>query len=373
LQSTYKSFSIVGNSTVKLWGSTPAERLQKQFARRNIPETGGNTVILVCADAVIDAPLIQLLEETPGLALFSSAEKSGDVVAAHVGADDVKQASTELAQNRAPVSCDQVKAPEELKANYWKALRKKETPYALRVTDENEPMVSWRMFMGTYKGATDLVTKHVWPVPAYHATRWLAARGITPNAVTTFAAITTALAFVAFLYGYYALGLISAWLMTFLDTVDGKLARTTLTSSKFGDFFDHGIDLVHPPFWYLAWIAGLSTWGILWDSNFVWTVGIIILGSYVAQRMMEGLAIWLLGIEIHIWRPIDTFFRKITARRNPNLLILSASVIIQKPDWGIVAVAAWSLICLALHGIQLAHAFLVRTREGRPLESWMSQ
>ena len=44
--------------------------------------------------------------------------------------------------------------------------------------------------------------------------------------------------------------------MTFLDTVDGKLARTTLTSSKWGDIFDHGIDLVHPPFWYVAWGAG---------------------------------------------------------------------------------------------------------------------
>jgi phosphatidylglycerophosphate synthase len=47
--------------------------------------------------------------------------------------------------------------------------------------------------------------------------------------------------------------------MTFLDTVDGKLARVTLTSSRIGDVLDHGLDLLHPPFWYLAWGIGLAT------------------------------------------------------------------------------------------------------------------
>ena len=42
-----------------------------------------------------------------------------------------------------------------------------------------------------------------------------------------------------------------------LDTVDGKLARCTITSSKIGEAIDHGIDLVHPPFWWWAWGVGL--------------------------------------------------------------------------------------------------------------------
>src|SRR3546814_17463336 len=53
-------------------------------------------------------------------------------------------------------------------------------------------------------------------------------------------------------------GLVAAYAMTFLDTVDGKLARVTLTSSPIGNVFDHGIDLVHPPFWWWAWIVGLA-------------------------------------------------------------------------------------------------------------------
>jgi phosphatidylglycerophosphate synthase len=60
-----------------------------------------------------------------------------------------------------------------------------------------------------------------------------------------------------FWQGHLLPGLIPAWGMTFLDTVDGKLARTTMTSSRWGNLFDHGVDLLHPPFWWLAWWHGI--------------------------------------------------------------------------------------------------------------------
>ena len=46
--------------------------------------------------------------------------------------------------------------------------------------------------------------------------------------------------------------------MTFLDTVDGKLARVTLTSSRFGNWLDHGNDIIHPPLWWLCLANGLA-------------------------------------------------------------------------------------------------------------------
>jgi phosphatidylglycerophosphate synthase len=225
------------------------------------------------------------------------------------------------------------------------------------------------MFMGTYKGATDFVTKHVWPWPAFHATRALAALGVTPNWVTLVAAMLMVAAFWLFLEGAFALGLVAAWAMTFLDTVDGKLARTTLTSSKWGDVFDHGIDLVHPPFWYVAWGIGLSAVGQGLGSLF-WPVVGAILAGYVLQRAVEGIAIKWLGLEIHIWRPIDTWFRQVTARRNPNLAILTVATVFGRPDWGLVLVAAWTVICFVLHVIQLAQAFEAKRQSG-PLVSWM--
>ncbi len=74
--------------------------------------------------------------------------------------------------------------------------------------------------------------------------------------------------------------------MAFLDSVDGKLARVTITYTKFGDLFDHLIDLIHPPFWWWAWIVGLSVVGL----PFSWSglaLGIILVG-YVLQRVEEG-------------------------------------------------------------------------------------
>ena len=330
-------------------------------------------VLLVRADAVIDQPLIDVLLKKPNLALTTEAADGKKIVAANLRADDAAAFASAI-ENSAPFKRFGVvnKAPSEMEANFWKTLRKRETPYALLVSSENTAAAEWRMFMGTYKGATDLVTKHVWPRPAFAVTRWLAPRGITPNMVTTVGAIMTVLAFVLFLYGHFGWGLAAAWAMTFLDTVDGKLARTTLTSSKWGDVFDHGIDLVHPPFWYAAWALGLVFVGKGLSTEMFWWTLAIILGGYVLQRVMEGISIKWLGLEIHIWRKIDTLFRQITARRNPNLILLTIALLAGKPDWGLLTVAAWTGICLALHGFQLMQALAAKSKSG-PLESWMTK
>ncbi len=328
------------------------------------------SVILLRADAVVDQPLISGLIESSDLLL--QATDSATIVAAHVDAKQAAVVRTILTgQQVPPTLVGLVKTPAMLKANFWKSLRKRETPYAFRATEQTKSDIEWRMFMGTYKGATDIVTKHVWPRPAFVVTRWLAARGVTPNMVTSVAAVATVLAFFLFLWGHFATGLVAAWLMTFLDTVDGKLARTTLTSSKWGDVFDHGIDLVHPPFWYWAWAMGVGQVGLGFSNQVFWWLMVIILGGYVVQRIMEGIAIKWLGLEIHIWRKIDTYFRQITARRNPNLVLLTVSVVLGRPDIGLIAVAAWTAICLVLHGLQLAQGFSAKTSNG--LQSWMNE
>jgi phosphatidylglycerophosphate synthase len=370
------SLCLVGNSAAKLFGLSGEDRLRRQFVRAGVkteiksddlPKQTGS-VILVRADASLDPPLIQTLIAQPGLVLTS---EHGTPLAGHVTADKASELLTVLQSSEAKLSSQfNYRAPSQLDANFWKSLRKRETPYALLTTEQSAADDEWRMFMGTYKGATDLVTKHLWPRPAFYATRVLAPMGVTPNMVTCVAAVLTVLAFYLFWRGEFVTGLIAAWAMTFLDTVDGKLARTTLTSSKWGDVFDHGIDLVHPPFWYWAWGLGLAAWGIPWSNNlFVWVIAIIMAG-YVLQRLMEGISIKWLGLEIHIWRPIDTLFRQITARRNPNLILLTLGTIIQKPDWGLIAVAAWTAACLVLHGLQLLQAFAAK--RAAPLQSWMS-
>src|SRR3546814_14208451 len=101
--------------------------------------------------------------------------------------------------------------------------------------------------------------------------------------VTLASLLLVGAAFYWFAAGQYAIGLVAAWLMTFLDTVDGKLERVTVTHTKFGNVFDHGIDLVPPPFWYWAWMIGLQATGKIGNSSSREGGGQYVLISVVAE------------------------------------------------------------------------------------------
>ncbi len=373
------SLVIVGDCEVRLWGRPARDRIERQFARAGIetvvapvaplPEVGA--VILVRADCVLDAPLVAALAERPGVVLLNH----GRAVAAHVDADTAAEISAMVSENAAPDGLPasvQAVTVDDLNTAYWHALRKRETPYLLELKRETKADVEWRSYMGTYKGVTDLVTKYVWPVPAFWVTRLCSALRLTPNMVTAVGLALTIWTYFLFLDAAWVTGLIAAWAMCFLDTVDGKLARVTLTSSKFGNVFDHGIDLIHPPFWYAAWGFGLAkTATPLSDGVLFWAL-VAIIGGYVAQRIIEGVFIYFFKIEQHVWQRIDSRFRLITARRNPNLILLSLSVLAGRPDLGLLAVAVWTVASLLFHCVRLAQAAGARNRSGA-LESWLSE
>jgi phosphatidylglycerophosphate synthase len=179
------------------------------------------------------------------------------------------------------------------------------------------------------------------------------------------------LAFVLFWRGEYWWGSASGFGFMVLDTVDGKLARCTGASSKWGNIFDHGIDLIHPPFWWWAWLHGLAAYGRPLAPVYATMVLWVIIGGYVAQRAIEGLSIQRFGgMEIHVWRPLDSKFRLITARRNPNMVILVASLLFRRPDTGLVLVAWWTLISLIFHTVRFAQMTEQQAR-GETVTSWL--
>jgi phosphatidylglycerophosphate synthase len=173
-----------------------------------------------------------------------------------------------------------------------------------------------------------------------------------------------------FTIGQFELGVIAAWLMTFLDTVDGKLARVTLTSSKWGNVFDHGIDLIHPPFWYFGWYLGIVQLGhgSAWLVIALW----IVVVGYVMGRLQEGFFLWRFKVEIHAWQPLDSAFRLFTARRNPNLAIMTVAVFAGRTDLGFLAVAVWTLLSLAFHFARIGQAMRLKAR-GEPVQSWLME
>lgn len=372
---------IVGRCELALWGLSAVERLRRSLLRAGAhtvldeddPLPAAETVVVVRADYVFDTAVIEALTRSRGVLLVTEGAKGPIAVAAHVDAGQAREVAALLKSeslDTLPAPLDLVRA-EGLTSAYRKGLRKREPAYVVRLVEGNMRAVEWRMFRGSYKGVTDFVTKWLWPVPAFWATRLAARWRIPPNAVTTAGLALVVTAFLLFLNGHFLWGSLAAWLMTFLDTVDGKLARLTLTSSRIGNIFDHGIDLAHPPFWYVAWGLGLVAGGRLPAYEDLSLLLAVVVGGYVLGRIVEGLFIWRFKMEIHVWRPIDSFFRLITARRNPNLALLTGAALMGRPDLGLVAVAGWTLVSLLFHGVRLLAALSARRRHAG-LESWLA-
>jgi phosphatidylglycerophosphate synthase len=246
-------------------------------------------------------------------------------------------------------------------------LRKRARAYVLPVRAAQRDALERRLYGGAYKGVTDLVTKFVWPRPALAATRACARAGITPNQVTVASLLLAVLAGLAFWRGAWLPGLVAGWSMTFLDTVDGKLARVTVTSSRLGDVLDHGLDIIHPPLWYAAWGAGLAQYRAPGDAAaLVWAI----VAGYVLGRLAEGVfEHWCARFSLFVWRPFDSLNRLVTARRNPCLLLLTPAAALGAPDWGLFAVGAWTALSTAVLWVRVAQASAARVRG--PLRSWL--
>ena len=225
-------------------------------------------------------------------------------------------------------------------------------------------------YFGAYKGVTDLLTKYLWPEWALVLTRLAARAGIRPNSVTVVGTLLCIAAAILFSQGWYWTGMACGLAFMVLDTVDGKLARCTITSSRLGDVLDHGVDLVHPPFWWWAWGVGLAAYGRPLDTDLFIAAMVAIVAGYIVQRLIEGAFIARFGIEIHVWEKADSRFRLVTARRNPNMVILFVSLLLGYPDIGLLAVAAWTVLSCLFHAIRLAQAWTRHRRMGR-LESWL--
>jgi phosphatidylglycerophosphate synthase len=356
---------IVGETPLAVWGLPSAVRLERQLARAGTVYGPAAREVLLRADWVFDQPIVQALVAARADCVLLADD--GRCTALNVRAERREEAHAALARDEVPPNIASLRVA-ELTSGYDDKLRKRELPYLLPLTPQTLPAVERRVFGGAYKGVTDLVTLYLWPAPARAATRLCARCGITPNQVTFASLLLVLAAMWLFWTGRYGWGLVAAWLMTFLDTVDGKLARVTLQSTRFGDVFDHGIDLIHPPFWWWAWIVGLQPYGLPL-ANAETVLAAIVIG-YLVQRVEEGAFIGWFRMDMHTWTRFDSRFRLITARRNPNLIILTVATLAGRPDLGIVAVAVWTLVSMVVHTVRLVQA--ARQRRHGPLHSWLA-
>lgn len=361
----------IGDNPTPIWGMNGGERIRRIAAAAKLDcgrAPGDRPSLLVNLAFVFDPPLLRYMASQPDTVLV----RDGLPVLAHVRPETTAPIA-EAMKAGAPLPSGlplTVLVHDDDFSLHNDQLRKREQPFVMRLNRENVPAIERASYYAAYKGVTDALTKYLWPEWALVLTRICARLGITPNMVTALGFILCVVATWLFWRGDYWPGMAAALGFMVLDTVDGKLARCTITSSWWGNVFDHGIDLIHPPFWWWAWGVGLTAWGLALSPRiFAWTM-IAIIGGYVLQRAIEGIFMRRFGMHIHVWEKADSDFRLITARRNPNMVILFVSVLFGRPDIGLIAVAVWTMLSLLFHAVRLLQAEARKARGGA-VTSWL--
>ena len=365
-------FVTVGSNPATVFGldaKTRARRLATK-AKLEWAETGAaeRAAVLCDLDFAWDPAWLASIAKRPGTVLMLNER----AVLAHVPAGMDARPMIAAMQAKAAWSGGELERLDAATAQLTNhELRKRERPFVLPLDAADPEPVERGAYDASYKGVTDALTLYLWRGLAFHLTRAAARIGMTPNQITLIGAILCVATFFLFRHGNYWAGMAAGFGFMVLDTVDGKLARCTGQSSWWGNIFDHGIDLVHPPFWWWAWAAGLAYWSDPFEPVYQVLIVLAIVGGYVVQRVIEGIFMRKYGMHIHVWRPIDSKFRLITARRNPNMIILLISLLFRRPDMGLEVVALWTMLSLIFHAVRLAQAN-ARAERGRKLISWLA-
>ncbi len=365
-------FVPVGNNAARLFGMDARTRACRLAANAGFEcaETvePGRGALIGSLDFAWDPAWLTEFAGRPSAVLMLG----GRAVLAHVPAGtDSRGAIEALTRGEMSGAAGMQPIESETVELSYRKLRKRDRPFVMPLDPANPDAVERAAYDASYKGVTDLLTLYLWRRPAFYLTRWAAEAGLTPNIVTAVGAVFCALAFWLFWEGHYWLGTASGFIFMVLDTVDGKLARCTGASSQWGNVFDHGIDLIHPVFWWWAWMHGLAAYGRALEPIYATMLLWAIVGGYVAQRLIEAVFLRRHGMHIHVWERIDSRFRLITARRNPNMVILFAALLFARPDVGIELVGLWTIVSLIFHAVRLAQA-TVKFEQGGTIKSWLA-
>lgn len=368
---------------IKIWGLDTGQRLRRQLneicktgkdglekvcwleQHADLPETG--RILLFNGNFVFENRTIEGLLATPNCILKYTDKVAAAFVDARFSTKTLacmQDQGSGFPEDLAVITSSDLKA-------FDSNLRRSTRPLLEPVSEERKGQLENKLYGNAYRGITDLVTKFVWPRPAKQAVHVCASLGLTPNMVTTIGLLLVIAACFLFYYQHYAWGLLAGWIMTYLDTVDGKLARVTINSSKFGHLYDHLIDLIHPPIWYIIWGGSLVGFGGVLGLSFSQMSWAIVI-AYLSGRIVEGLSELLGSCNIFTWRPFDAWFRLITARRNPCMILLTLSLLAGRPDWGFIAVTFWTVFTTIVLNLRLAYAAIYRLKHG-PLNSWLSE
>jgi phosphatidylglycerophosphate synthase len=366
---------ILSSNNRNVWDVSGVDRIRKQLNALNISNISeelatipneGETLVIDSNFLFEKKTLKKFLDNPSRFLLCPQSKIFAATKCSHL---DIKKAAEKIGQKNTKSELSQTAVtPAELDG-FDNDLRKTKPPLLLHQGDYTTHQLESILYGNSYKGVTDFVTKWWWPIPARLIVKQCSTIGITPNHVTMFGATLVVLSTYLFINGYFLSGLLSGWLMTLLDTVDGKLARVTEQSSRIGHVLDHGMDIIHPPIWYFSWSLGLASTTNLWGIDLE-SLSNIVIGTYIAGRVIEGAFEGLATCSMFAWRPFDAYFRLFVARRNPCLILLTIGAVLGQPELAFGTVVLWTAFCTVILALRFLYAGTVRLGAG-VLHSWL--
>lgn len=321
-----------------------------------VQEGQGEPLLVLEADSVVDARLLQYMANQHGsLAACDGEGVERATVLRLEGQAQLGGATEGKLPRLVDLSVMQgvvTALPLASVPSYIKKLRRDLPIYLFRVTDSASRDRAERfLFWSNYKGSTDFFTKYVYPPLVWRMVRPLSRWRVHPNVVSLFNVFITFLAVPLFAWEWWWTGFLLSYTMSVLDSVDGKLARLTFTSSGFGNVLDHGLDIVHPPLWYFGWAWGLSHGD---TESRVFQAALWMAGVYALDRIVAAVFNRRLGRSIHGYTPLDERMRTFISRRNINLPLFLIGWLLGVPVATFLLIVLWQVVCFVFHVERLA-------------------
>jgi len=189
---------------------------------------------------------------------------------------------------------------------------------------------------GAQKGCLDWPARFLHPPIENFLTRLLLPTPITPNMISLFVFFIGLGAAYAFAMGWLWTGLIAALIVGPLDGVDGKLARTRMAFSRWGDL-EHVGDKIVEYLWYICL-------ALHFDALWAWAVAALIICFALAEALQGEFYRRFTGQQLDDTGVLERRFRLISGRRNTFFWTFLPFALFQAWHIGYVTIAVYAVL-----------------------------
>jgi phosphatidylglycerophosphate synthase len=223
-------------------------------------------------------------------------------------------------------------------------------PYFIEVdSKEDSRRATKRLIHSQQNQVMDLPAQFIDPPFENALTLLLCDTAISPNMVTLLGVAVAMTVAWFFWHGYFVTGALCTFLVEVLDGVDGKLARTKLQYTTFGQHEDI-IDYFCETSWYIALAVGLKA--AVQDTLPVMLASLLIFSDTLDNLLYTAAKKWY-GKNIDLFSPFDAAFRRIAGRRNIYGFMFIIGFTLGYPLKTFAAAAIWAAVTACIHGVRL--------------------